>query len=132
MRHHFASVRHVGGAVLLANASVAFFLNIATMALIKHTSALTLNVSGVFKDLGLILWSVVVSGAVVTNVQYVGYAVALAGVTAYSAYKRNLAAKTPLPAPDKEPRVKRGYSESVQQSAAAEEALPLATEREAA
>lgn len=36
----------------------------------------------------LIGWSVVVSGAVVTSLQYFGYLVALVGVTMYSAYKR--------------------------------------------
>lgn len=87
-KHHWSPVRKVGFAVLFANASVAFLLNLSTMALIKHTSALTLNISGVFKDLGLIGWSVIVSGAVVTKLQYVGYAVALVGVTGYSAYKR--------------------------------------------
>jgi hypothetical protein len=55
--NYFAPLRHVGFLVLSANASAAFLLNLATMALIKHTSALTLNVSGVFKDIGLILWS---------------------------------------------------------------------------
>ena len=86
--NRFAAFRHVGFLTLLANASVAFALNLGTMALIKHTSALTLNVSGVLKDLLLIAWSVAISGAVVTEVQYLGYAIALAGVTGYSAYKR--------------------------------------------
>lgn len=36
-KHHWAPVRRVGFPTLLANASVAFFLNIATMALIKNT-----------------------------------------------------------------------------------------------
>ena len=67
---------------------VAFLLNLATMALIKHTSALTLNVSGVFKDLLLIGWSVAVSGAVVTPLQYAGYLLALIGVWGYTSYKR--------------------------------------------
>ena len=43
-RHHFAAIRHVGGLTLLASV-VAFFLNLGTMALIKQTSALTLNIS---------------------------------------------------------------------------------------
>ena len=87
-----AAFRTVGALTLLANASLAFALNIGTMALIKHTSALTLNVAGVAKDLLLIIWSVVVSGAVVTGLQYVGYAIAFSGVTGYSAYKRAAAA----------------------------------------
>ena len=56
MRHHAAPFRHTGLVVLLLNSSVAFVLNLATMTLIKHTSALTVNVSGVFKDLLLIAW----------------------------------------------------------------------------
>ena len=36
-KHHWAPVRKVGFLVLLANASVAFLLNLSTMALIKHT-----------------------------------------------------------------------------------------------
>ena len=68
-RHDFGPIRRLGVFLLLANASVAFLLNLATMALIKYTSALTLNVSGVFKDILLIVWSVLVSGAIVTPIQ---------------------------------------------------------------
>jgi len=97
MRHNFAPIRRVGIMLLLLNASIAFLLNLATMALIKHTSALTLNVSGVFKDILLIVWSVAVSGAIVTPIQYAGYAVAIAGVSGYSRYKRR---QQQQPAPD--------------------------------
>jgi len=92
LHHHMAPLHHVGAPLLLLNASVVVLLNLSTMALIKHTSALTLNVSGVFKDIGLILWSVYVSGAIVTPLQYVGYGVALAGVVGFSEYKRAMAA----------------------------------------
>lgn len=92
-RHHGAAFRRIGAPLLLANASVAFLLNLATMALIKHTSALTLNVSGVFKDLLLISWSVLVSGAVVAPLQWAGYGVAMIGVLGYSHYKRTEAAR---------------------------------------
>ena len=92
-------------------------LNLATMQLIKNTSALTLNVSGVFKDVGLILWSVVVSGAVVTKLQYVGYAVVIVGVSAYSAYKRAQQQATPPAA---------GSDLQRSSAAASEEAQPLA------
>ena len=76
-----------------ASLCTSFALNIATMALIKHTSALTLNVAGVGKDLLLIGYSVVLSGARVSAAQYCGYAVALVGVTAYSRHKRQLQAQ---------------------------------------
>ena len=99
----------------------------------RHTSALTLNVAGVIKDLLLIGYSVVVSGvcerrldppahssaadlrgpsashasrpdtlsgqARVSASQYVGYAVAFVGVTAYSRHKHRL-----LQAPTHRPR----------------------------
>ena len=76
-----------------ASLCTAFALNIATMALIKHTSALTLNVAGVGKDLLLIGYSVALSGAKVSALQYCGYAIAFAGVTSYSRHKRQLQAQ---------------------------------------
>ena len=39
----------------------------------------------------LIGWSVVMHGAAVGKLQYVGYAIAFAGVTGYTQYKRELA-----------------------------------------
>jgi len=77
----------VGIGIFALNLCLAFVLNIATMALIQNTSALTLNVAGVIKDLILIGYSVVVSGAMVSATQYSGYFLAFVGVTAYSSYK---------------------------------------------
>lgn len=86
-----AALRNTGFLVLLSNSSVAFLLNLATIALIQRTSALTLNVAGVVKDLLLIAWSVAMHGAIVTHMQYVGYAIAFSGVCGYTYYKHNLA-----------------------------------------
>ena len=101
MRHPWLPLRRVGAPLLLVNATMAFLLNLSVMELIKHTSALTLNVSGVAKDLLLIVWSVTVNGAVVAPVQCVGYAVAVVGVAGYSDYKqrqqRNVHEAQPLP-----------------------------------
>lgn len=88
-----AAMRKVGFVTLLANSSVAFLLNLATLALIKHTSALTLNVAGVVKDFLLIAWSVTLHGAAVGKLQYVGYAIAFSGVMGYTQYKRELASE---------------------------------------
>jgi len=115
----------VGFFKLAANASVAFVLNLATMALIKYTSALTLNVAGVVKDLLLIFWSVAVNGAIVGQWQYVGYAIALSGVTGYSSYKRSQGAAPPPPAPAESER------QSSQEEAEKED-MPLLTNKEAA
>ena len=78
-----------------------------------------LQVSGVFKDVGLILWSVLLSGAVVTQLQYFGYAIAIVGVTAYSAYKRSAAAAKPPSAAEQSAEARGG-----------EEAQPLAVDSE--
>jgi len=127
-RNRFAPIRHLGFLTLLANASVAFLLNLATMALIKNTSALTLNVSGVFKDIGLILFSVGISGAVVTNLQYGGYALAILGVSLYSAYKRAQAASpTPEPPASGPPRGIRSKNKRESNDDEEEEAEPLAS-----
>ena len=81
----------VGIGIFTVNLCLAFVLNIATMALIQNTSALTLNVAGVIKDLLLIGYSVTVSGAIVSTTQYGGYFVAFVGVAAYSSYKPSAA-----------------------------------------
>ena len=76
---------------------MAFLLNVSVMGLIKHTSALTLNVSGVAKDLLLIVWSVTVNDAVVAPVQCAGYALAVVGVAGYSDYKQRQQQRTHEP-----------------------------------
>jgi len=84
-------VDNLGVPVLLLNSSVAVCLNLSSIALIAYTSALTINISAIFKDMLLILFSVVVNGAQVTLLQYVGYLVAVVGVWHYGKYKRALA-----------------------------------------
>lgn len=85
----FAPVfENIGIPLLLLNSSVAVALTLSSIALISYTSALTMNIAGVFKDLLLILWSVAMSGAVVTSTQYMGYTIAVIGVWCYSSYKR--------------------------------------------
>ena len=91
--HHACTHATPHACVAGASLCIAFALNIATMALIKHTSALTLNVAGVGKDLLLIGYSVALSGAKVSALQYCGYAIAFAGVTSYSRHKRQLQAQ---------------------------------------
>ena len=85
----FAPVfENIGIPLLMLNSSVAVALTLSSIALISYTSALTMNIAGVFKDLLLILWSVAMSGAVVTTTQYMGYTIAVIGVWCYSTYKR--------------------------------------------
>jgi len=78
----------LGVFVLLSNASCAFCLNIAVVFLIGCASSLVLTLSGVLKDILLVVGSVVLLGSVVTFTQIVGYAIALIGLFVF---------KTPLP-----------------------------------
>ena len=89
---------------------------------------MTLNIAGVFKDLGLIGWSVVISGAIVTKLQYVGYLIALVGVSGYSAYKRaqqQTAASSKVSTQELDPPVRETDMRRGEQGAAAEESIPL-------
>jgi hypothetical protein len=58
----FTHAWRVGPGLLLGSAAAAFGLNCAVFLLIDRTSALTLNVAGVVKDVGLIYLSVALFG----------------------------------------------------------------------
>ncbi len=67
------------------NPAAAFLLNVTGMMLVKKTSALALNASGVVRDLLLIGWSVYISHAVVQPLQFLGYVVSTVGMSLYIA-----------------------------------------------
>ena len=75
--------------VLLLNGIAAFALNIAIVLLISHTSALVLSLGGIFKDILLVLFSVMFFAAPVTPLQIFGYAIALASMNLYKDFKAN-------------------------------------------
>ena len=75
--------------ILLANAIVAFSLNIALLLVLKYTSALTLTFAGVLKDILLIFMSMFIFGQPVTQLQYFGYFIALSGINIHKEYKKN-------------------------------------------
>ncbi|PCG89919.1 protein of unknown function DUF250 [Penicillium occitanis (nom. inval.)] len=68
---------------LVANASVAFALNVAVVFLIGKTSALVLTLSGVLKDILLVVASMVIFHDPVTPLQALGYGIALMGLVYY-------------------------------------------------
>ncbi len=72
---------------LLANASLAFALNLSVFLLIGKTSALAMNVAGVVKDWMLIGLSALLFRAPVTPLNLAGYSVAFAGVCWYNKAK---------------------------------------------
>lgn len=67
----------LGPLIMITNASCAFCLNIAVVFLIGCASSLVLTLSGVIKDILLVVGSVVLMGSTVTFLQVVGYAIAL-------------------------------------------------------
>ena len=77
--------------ILVLNGLVAFTLNIAAVMLIKHTSALTLTLAGVVKDILLVVLSMVVFKSPVSLLQYLGYAVSLLALNLHKEYKKNSA-----------------------------------------
>eukprot|EP00605_Chrysophyceae_sp_TOSAG23-4_P001255 GSChrysophyteH1.ASY1.ANO1.1366.1 assembled CDS len=77
------------GAILLLNGAVAFSLNVAVVMLIGNTSALVLTLAGILKDILLVTLSLLIFGSPVTNLQYLGYGIALFGLNLHKEYKKN-------------------------------------------
>jgi drug/metabolite transporter (DMT)-like permease len=75
--------------ILVANGTVAFLLNIASVMLIKHTSALTLTLAGVIKDILLVVLSLLIFKSPVTPLQFLGYSVSLLALNLHKEYKKN-------------------------------------------
>jgi hypothetical protein len=78
-----ADIDRVGGLTLLANALVAFLLNVSVVFLIGKTSSLVLTLSGVLKDILLVFASMFLFRDPVTLVQAFGYSIALGGLIYY-------------------------------------------------
>lgn len=76
----FYALMELGPAVMLSNAAVAFLLNIAAVYLIGVGSGLILTLAGVFKDILLIIASVLIYNTTITPIQIIGYGVALIGL----------------------------------------------------
>ena len=77
------NVYQVGFLTLLANAMVAFLLNVSVVFLIGKTSSLVLTLCGVLKDILLVGLSMLIWGTPVTALQFFGYGIALAGMMYY-------------------------------------------------
>ncbi|CAN8099685.1 unnamed protein product [Discula destructiva] len=73
----------VGLFTLLANAFVAFLLNVSVVFLIGKTSAVVLTMSGILKDILLVCASLIIFRDPVTLQQYFGYSIALGGLCYY-------------------------------------------------
>ncbi|KKY14219.1 hypothetical protein UCRPC4_g06823 [Phaeomoniella chlamydospora] len=73
----------VGLFVLVANAMVAFLLNVSVVFLIGKTSSLVLTLCGVLKDILLVAASMLIWGTPVSGTQFFGYSIALSGLVYY-------------------------------------------------
>ncbi|KAH0558986.1 hypothetical protein GP486_004399 [Trichoglossum hirsutum] len=82
-RVHLSDFLDLGLGVLLANALVAFSLNVSAVFLIGKTSSLVLTLCGVLKDVLLVFASILIWGTTITGLQIFGYAIALGGLIYY-------------------------------------------------
>ncbi|KAJ5891027.1 sugar phosphate/phosphate translocator [Penicillium subrubescens] len=73
----------VGIWVLLANAMVAFLLNVSVVFLIGKTSSLVMTLCGVLKDILLVAASMFIWSTPVSGLQFFGYSLALVGLVYY-------------------------------------------------
>ena len=78
-----ADIYRVGFLTLIANAMVAFLLNVSVVFLIGKTSSLVLTLCGVLKDILLVGLSMLIWGTPVMKMQFFGYSIALAGMLYY-------------------------------------------------
>lgn len=82
-RMTMVDIDRVGLITLVANASVAFLLNVSVVFLIGKTSSLVLTLSGVLKDILLVFASMFLFKDPVSLLQAFGYSIALGGLIYY-------------------------------------------------
>ncbi|KAL2433568.1 sugar phosphate/phosphate translocator [Exophiala dermatitidis] len=77
------TIYYVGIFMLIANAMVAFMLNVSVVFLIGKTSSLVLTLCGILKDILLVAASMMIWGTPVSKTQFFGYSIALGGLLYY-------------------------------------------------
>lgn len=78
-----ANIHEAGILTLLANALVAFLLNVSVVFLIGKTSSLVMTLCGVLKDILLVAASMAIWQTPVTGLQFFGYSLSLVGLMYY-------------------------------------------------
>jgi len=76
--------------VLVLNCGVAMILNVLVATVIKKTSAVVFCLSGIVKDLLIIVTSSIIFVTPITSLMMMGYVVSVSGLCMYKAYKDNL------------------------------------------
>ncbi|KAK4251114.1 triose-phosphate transporter family-domain-containing protein [Corynascus novoguineensis] len=79
-----ADLAIAGYGLLLLNAIVAFMLNVSSVFLIGKTSGLVMTLTGILKNILLVIISVMIWHTTISWMQFLGYAIALAGLVYYS------------------------------------------------
>ncbi|KAL2141075.1 hypothetical protein VTI28DRAFT_2873 [Corynascus sepedonium] len=79
-----ADLATAGYGLLLLNAIVAFMLNVSSVFLIGKTSGLVMTLTGILKNILLVIISVMIWHTTISWMQFLGYAIALAGLVYYS------------------------------------------------
>ncbi|KAM3413846.1 hypothetical protein BST61_g10523 [Cercospora zeina] len=82
-RMTLADVEKVGYLTLIINAMIAFLLNVSVVFLIGKTSSLVMTLSGVLKDILLVIASMMIFRDPVSGLQAFGYSIALGGLVYY-------------------------------------------------
>ncbi|KAM0351843.1 hypothetical protein ACHAPU_002356 [Fusarium lateritium] len=85
-----ADLHRVGFSTLFLNAAVAFTLNFTSMVLIGKTSGLVMSLSGIFKNILLVVCSVLIWHVTITPIQLFGYSVTLCALVYYSIGREKL------------------------------------------
>lgn len=75
--------------LLLLNGMLAFALNISAIFVIKETSAMTLSLAGLFKDMLIVLSSVIIFHSPLSSIQVVGYGISIMGLNLYKQHKQD-------------------------------------------
>lgn len=79
-----ADLAKAGYGLLLLNAIVAFMLNVSSVFLIGKTSGLVMTLTGILKNILLVVVSVMIWDTTISWLQFLGYSIALAGLVYYS------------------------------------------------
>ncbi|KAK0635424.1 triose-phosphate transporter family-domain-containing protein [Bombardia bombarda] len=83
-RFDSADLAKAGYGLLLLNAMVAFMLNVSSVFLIGKTSSLVMTLTGILKNILLVIASIMIWHTSITAMQFFGYTIALAGLVYYS------------------------------------------------
>ncbi|RCI13264.1 hypothetical protein L249_1191, partial [Ophiocordyceps polyrhachis-furcata BCC 54312] len=90
------AIKSLGFGVLFLNAAIAFMVNVTSVLAIKRTSGLVMTLTGISKNVALIIVSAAIWHTYISPLQAAGYTITLIGLFQYSFGFENLAVYMPL------------------------------------